>query len=246
MIIIKYVKNTNVDYQINVAFLKNYSTFYCRVLTHGIYLLLDFWNLIIKLLPSAFYYFRAMAKMGVALSLQINNKLLLNTIPVGIASGLGATGITASQSTILHNKINKIENHYKIADSAVEDYNKALSLDHNIRIRYNNINVRTTSDFVGADFIFYRPISSKELLSLLAGNRKWWILLIPVVFWLILPFILLYFYGDTDGNLSNTGLFIEIAYTSVLIFCVLFVNNKDNNILQKYGEDIVVIEKSGK
>lgn len=58
--------------------------------------------------------------------------------------------------------------------------------------------------------------------------------------------ILLYFYGDTDGNLSNTGLFIEFAYTSVLIFCVLFVNNKDNNILQKYGEDIVVIEKSGK
>lgn len=176
----------------------------------------------------------------------MNNKLLLNTIPVGIASGLGATGTTASQSTILHNKINKIENHYKIADSAVEDYNKALSLDHNIRIKYNNINVRTTSDFVGADFIFYRPISSKELLSLLAGNRKWWILLIPVVFWLILPFILLYFYGDTDGNLSNTGLFIEFAYTSVLIFCVLFVNNKDNNILQKYGEDIVVIEKSGK
>lgn len=143
---------------------------------------------------AAFYYFRAMAKMGVALSLQMNNKLLLNTIPVGIASGLGATGTIASQSTILHNKINKIENHYKIADSAVEDYNKALSLDHNIRIKYNNINVRTTSDFVGADFIFYRPISSKELLSLLAGNRKWWILLIPVVFWLILPFILLYFY----------------------------------------------------
>lgn len=195
---------------------------------------------------AAFYYFRAMAKMGVALSLQMNNKLLLNTIPVGIASGLGATGTTASQSTILHNKINKIENHYKIADSAVEDYNKALSLDHNIRIKYNNINVRTTSDFVGADFIFYRPISSKELLSLLAGNRKWWILLIPVVFWLILPFILLYFYGDADGNLSNTGLFIEFAYTSVLIFCVLFVNNKDNNILQKYGEDIVVIEKTGK
>lgn len=38
---------------------------------------------------AAFYYFRAMAKMGVALSLQMNNKLLLNTIPVGIASGLG-------------------------------------------------------------------------------------------------------------------------------------------------------------
>ena len=54
---------------------------------------------------AAFYYFRAMAKMGVALSLQMNNKLLLNTIPVGIASGLGATGTTASQSTILHNKI---------------------------------------------------------------------------------------------------------------------------------------------
>ena len=121
---------------------------------------------------AAFYYFRAMAKMGVALSLQMNNKLLLNTIPVGIASGLGATGTTASQSTILHNKINKIENHYKIADSAVEDYNKALSLDHNIRIKYNNINVRTTSDFVGAGFIFYRPISSKELLSLLATSRK--------------------------------------------------------------------------
>ena len=67
-----------------------------------------------------------------------------------------------------------------------------------------------------------------------------------MVFWFILPFILLYFYSDADGNLSNTGLFIEFAYTSVLIFFVLFVNNKDNNILQKYGEDIVVIEKSGK
>ena len=198
---------------------------------------------------AAFYYFRAMAKMGVALSLQMNNKLLLNTIPVCIASGLGATGTTASQSTILHNKINKIENHYKIADSAVEDYNKALSLDYNIRIKYNNINELLSFLLVNLIIhlmIFYRPISSNELLSLLAGNRKWWILLIPVVFWLILPFILLYFYGDTDGNLSNTGLFIEFAYTSVLIFCVLFVNNKDNNILQKYGEDIVVIEKSGK
>ena len=109
--------------------------------------------------------------------------------------------------------------------------------------KYNYIKVRTTSDLVGADFIFYRPISSKELLSLLAGNRKWWLLFIPLLFWLILPFILLHFYGDMDGNLDNTGLFIEFAYTLVLIICVLFINNKDKNILQKYGDDIVMIEK---
>lgn len=60
---------------------------------------------------------------------------------------------------------------------------------------------------------------------------------------LILPFILLHFYGDMDGNLDNTGLFIEFAYTLVLIICVLFINNKDKNILQKYGDDIVMIEK---
>ena len=194
---------------------------------------------------AAIYYFRAMAKMGIALSLQMNNKLLLDTIPVGIASGFGATEATAKQSTILHNKINKIETHYKIADSAVEDYNKALSLDSNIQMKYN-IKVMATSDFVGADFIFYRPIPSKELLGLLAGNKKWWSILILLGLWFIIPFILLYFYGDTDGNLSNTGLFIELASTLVLIFCVLFVNNTDNKILRKYGKDIVVIEKSSK
>ena len=46
-----------------------------------------------------------------------------------------------------------------------------------------------------------------------------------------------------DENLDNTGLFIEFAYTLVLIICVLFINNKDKNILKKYGDDIVVIEK---
>lgn len=192
---------------------------------------------------AAIYYFRAMAKFGIAVSQQMTNKLLLNTIPVGVAAGLGTAGTIAKQSAIMQNKINKIEKHYKIADSAVKDYNKALSLDNNIPRKYNYIKVRTTSDLVGADFIFYRPISSKELLSLLAGNRKWWLLFIPLLFWLILPFILLHFYGDMDGNLDNTGLFIEFAYTLVLIICVLFINNKDKNILQKYSDDIVVIEK---
>lgn len=53
----------------------------------------------------------------------------------------------------------------------------------------------------------------------------------------------MHFYADMDGNLDNTGLFIEFAYTLVLIICVLFINNKDKNILKKYGDDIVVIEK---
>ena len=79
------------------------------------------------------YYFRAMAKMGIAVSLQMNNKLLSNAIPLGIAGGLGNTCSAAMLGEILQNKMNKIEEHYKIADSAVEDYNKALFLDSNIQ-----------------------------------------------------------------------------------------------------------------
>ena len=89
---------------------------------------------------AAIYYFRAMAKFGIAVSQQVTNKLLLNTIPVGIAAGLGTAGTIAKQSAIMQNKINKIEKHYKIADSAVKDYNKALSLDNNIARKYNYIN----------------------------------------------------------------------------------------------------------
>lgn len=190
------------------------------------------------------YYFRAMAKMGIAVSLQMNNKLLLNAIPLGIAGGLGNTGSAAMLGEILQNKMNKIEEHYKIADSAVEDYNKALFLDSNIQKKYNNIKVKTTSDLTGADFIFHRPISSKELLNLLAGNRKWTLFIIPLAFLFILPFILLYFDGDGTGNVSNRSAFILIAYTLGLIIYALFANNKDKKVLQKYGKDIIVIEKT--
>lgn len=189
---------------------------------------------------AAAYYFRAMAKMGIAVSLQMNNELLLCAIPHGIAGGLGNTGSAAKQGEIMR----EIEEHYKIADSAVEDYNKAHFLDSNIQRKYNNIKVKATSDLTGADFIFHRPISSKELLNLLAGNRKWNLFLIPFVFWFILPFILLYFDGDMGGNFSNRSVFIEFAYTLGLIIYVLFANNKDKRILQKYGKDIIVIEKS--
>ena len=193
---------------------------------------------------AAAYYFRAMAKMGVAVSLKMNNKLLLNAVPLGITGGLGITGSTAMQGKILRNKINKIEEHYKIADSAVEDYNKALFLDSNIQRKYNNIKVKATSDLTGASFIFHRPISSKELLDLLAGNRKWTLFIIPLAFLFILPFILLYFDNDGTGNVSNRSAFILIAYTLGLVIYVLFANNKDKKVLQKYSKDIIVIKKA--
>ena len=193
---------------------------------------------------AAVYYFRAMAKMGIAVSLKMNNKLLLNAVPLGITGGLEITGSTAMQGEILRNKINKIEEHYKIADSAVEDYNKALFLDSNIQRKYNNIKVKATSDLTGADFIFLRPISSKELLDLLAGNRKWTLFIIPLAILFILPFVLLYFDSEGTGNVSNRSAFILIAYTLGLVIYILFANNKDKKVLQKYGKDIIVIKKS--
>lgn len=190
------------------------------------------------------YYFRAMAKMGIACLTKLNNKLLLSVIPLAISAGVGNSAAAFRAGITLNNTRKYFENNYRIADSAVADYNKALFLDNNLRCKYNRIKVKATSDFTGADFIFYRPISSMELVDLLAGNKKWKVFAIPFIFWFILPFILLYFYGDDSGNLTNTGLFIELAYTIGLIFFVLFANNKDSSILQKYDKDIIVIKKS--
>lgn len=190
------------------------------------------------------YYFRAMAKMGIAVSLTLDNKLLFNDLPLGIAGGLGNVPSMVRTGNTLNDKMKKFEEHYKIADSAVEDYNKAIFMDKNIQKKYDNIKVKASSDFTSSDFIFLRPIPSKELVDLLAGNKKWKLFAVFLAFWFLLPFILLYFYGDNSGNFTNTGLFIELVYSLCLIFYALFANNKDSNILQKYGKAIIVIKKS--
>ena len=185
------------------------------------------------------YYFRAMAKMGIALSQEFNNTLLYQAIPVGISSGRG----TPSSIGIASNfgkKVKKFEEHYKIADSAIEDYNKALRLDSNIRQKYN-IKIRTYSAFTSAAYIFYRPIPSKELVHLLAANRKYIVLAIGTALLLILPFLLMYFDSSGD-NFSSKSLFLYISYGLCLAFYTLFASNHDKSILKKYCGDIIVID----
>lgn len=193
---------------------------------------------------AAAYYFRAMAKMGVATSLELSNTLLLQGVPLGVSAGFGLRA-SFSNSQALRKKLNKIEEHYKIADSAVEDYNKAILLDKDVRKQYN-IKIKAISELTGAVYYFYRPISSKETLDLLAGNKKYIVIGAGAAFLLILPFILSYFIeGDLFAdNLSSTSIYIYISYGILLALYALFSNDKDKRILKKYDKDVVVFEKT--
>lgn len=188
------------------------------------------------------YFLRGMAKFGIALSLKMDLKLLSTAVPIGIASNFGTAPLFTA-STICKKKMDKIEGHYKIADSAVQDYEYAKYLNSNIDKQFKDLKLKGSSDFVNAEYIFYRPITSKELVNLLAANRKWSFLLFFLFLWFILPIILFYFYGDGSGNMSNTGVIIELIGTAVLIFFVFAINNIDTNILKKYGDKIIINSK---
>lgn len=188
------------------------------------------------------YYLRGMARFGIALSVKFDLKLLRSTVPLGIASGLGST--QALSMNLKHKKqMDLLESHYHIADLAVKDYEYAISLDSSLKNKYNNLTLKSNSDIIDADYIFYRPISSKELLSLLAANKKWSYLLFLLVLWFLLPIALLYFFGDGQGNMTNTGVIIELICTGILICMVLFLNNIDTSVLEKYKGEITIISK---
>lgn len=185
------------------------------------------------------YYFRGMAKFGIALLVKFDNKLLLQAIPLGIST-LGTSSTTATQGAKLNRKMKELSSKLIIADSALEDYNKALLLDTNIVKNMKTITIDTHSDFVGKTFSFSRPIGAKDLEDLLAGNTKYSnpYFIISMIFWFILPFIICYFCGDESGNPSNFGILTELVYTTGLVLYVLFANNTNRNILKKYGSDI--------
>lgn len=188
------------------------------------------------------YYLRGMARFGIVLFEKFDLKLLFSTVPLGVAAGLGNTQLIR-EGVRLKNKMDIVESRYRLADLAVKDYELAKSLDNEIQNKYRNLTLKSNSDIINADYVFFRPISSKELISLLAANRKWSILLFGLVLWFILPIFLFFLFGDGQGNMSNTGVIIELVGTGILIYMVLFFNNIDVSILNKYKNDIEIITK---
>ncbi len=168
------------------------------------------------------YYIKSMALFGLATRIKDHDEIyaLINSEEVKYSSLRGG------------DMLKKLQTNIKLADKAVEEFNKAYNLDNKILEKHPYLRVIVEYELTGTRYFFSRPIPSKEIDELIFQNKKWATTGIIGILAVIATCI--------TAFLADELFAVKVFLGSVawVILTIWFYPNKNTKILNKYKEYI--------
>ena len=127
----------------------------------------------------------------------------------------------------------KIEDNFKLADKAVEEFNIAYNMDNKIIEKHPYLKVIVEYQMTGVRYLFSRPIPSKDICDLIFQNCKWTFISIISAL-CILATILSTIFGDDI-------LLVKFIFASmiIIIISIFLYPNENKRLLNKYKQFII-------
>ena len=127
----------------------------------------------------------------------------------------------------------KIEDNFKLADKAVEEFNIAYNMDNKIIEKHPYLKVIVEYQMTGVRYLFSRPIPSKDICDLIFQNRKWTFIAIISAL-CISATILATIFGDDI-------LLVKFIFASmiIIIISIFLYPNENKRLLNKYKQFII-------
>ena len=127
----------------------------------------------------------------------------------------------------------KIEDNFKLADKAVEEFNIAYNMDNKIIEKHPYLKVIVEYQMTGVKYLFSRPIPSKDICDLIFQNSKW--TFIGIIGTLcVLATILAMTLGD-----EVLGVKFIFASMIIIIISIFLYPNENKRLLNKYKQFII-------
>lgn len=127
----------------------------------------------------------------------------------------------------------KIEDNFKLADNAVEEFNIAYSIDNKIIEKHPYLKVIVNYKLTGVRYLFSRPIPSKDIMDLIFQNKKWGFISVIGILFFCATILALILVGELFGVKI---LLIGMSFVIMLIF---IYPNENKKIINKYKEYIL-------
>lgn len=127
----------------------------------------------------------------------------------------------------------KIEDNFKLADKAVEEFNIAYNMDNKIIEKHPYLKVIVEYQMTGVRYLFSRPIPSKDINDLIFQNHKW--IFVGIISTLcVLATILATILGDDI-------LLVKFIFASmiIIIISIFLYPNENKKLLNKYKQFII-------
>lgn len=127
----------------------------------------------------------------------------------------------------------KIEDNFKLADRAVEEFNIAYNMDNKIIEKHPYLKVIVEYQMTGVRYLFSRPIPSKDIKDLIFQNHKWVFVGIISALCILAAVPATIYGGDILG--------VKIILTSlvIIILSIFLYPNENKRILNKYKQFII-------
>lgn len=127
----------------------------------------------------------------------------------------------------------KIEDNFKLADKAVEEFNIAYNMDNKIIEKHPYLKVIVEYQMTGVRYLFSRPIPSKDICDLIFQNCKWTFIAIISAL-CISATILATIFGDDI-------LLVKFIFASmiIIIISIFLYPNENKRLLNKYKQFII-------
>ncbi len=168
------------------------------------------------------YYIKSMALFGLATRIKNHDEIyaLINSEEVKYSN---------LRSSYM---LKKIQNNIKLADQAVELFNKAYNLDNKIIEKHPYLRVIVEYELTGVRYFFSRPISAKEIDELIFQNQKWTVVGIVGILAVIATGVAIFLADELFA------VKIFLCSVAVVILTMWLYPNKNTKILNKYKEFI--------
>ncbi len=126
----------------------------------------------------------------------------------------------------------KIEDNFKLADKAVEEFNIAYNMDNQIIEKHPYLRVIVEYQLTGTRYLFSRPIPSKDINDLIFQNKKWAFVLVLIGL-CILTTVLATISGSEVLGVKSLLVGMVIVILSIFIY-----PNENKRIINKYKQYI--------
>ena len=126
-----------------------------------------------------------------------------------------------------------IEDNFKLADNAVEEFNIAYNIDNKIIEKHPYLKVIVNYKLTGVRYLFSRPIPSKDIMDLIFQNKKWGFISVIGILFFCATILALILVGELFGVKI---LLIGMSFVIMLIF---IYPNENKKIINKYKEYIL-------
>ena len=108
-----------------------------------------------------------------------------------------------------------IEDNFKLADNAVEEFNIAYNIDNKIIEKHPYLKVIVNYKLTGVRYLFSRPIPSKDIMDLIFQNKKWGFISVIGILFFCATILALILVGELFGVKI---LLIGMSFVIMLIF----------------------------